>query len=462
MAGMRLSTVADLLGGKLIGEDAEFHSVSADTRTLKKGDIFIALKGENFDGHEYIKAAADAGALGAMVSHFVETTIPLLVVADTRLSLGHLAGLWRARFPGPLVAITGSNGKTTVKEMIASILRQSGPVLATTGNLNNDIGVPLTLLRLRDEHEAAVIEMGASAGGEINYLAAIAEPSVAIITNAAPAHLKGFGSIEDVARAKGEIFEGLSEDGVAVINADDKFAPLWKELTGDRRSITFGLKNRADVTADTDTILCRVEAGNFITTFSMRTPQGNTEIKLKLAGKHNVLNALAATAAALAAKATLNNVKLGLEELRPVAGRLQLKQGVNQACIIDDSYNANPASLNAAIEVLADLVGYKILVLGDMAELGADELPMHHQIGVFARACKIDALFGLGPLSQHAVAAFGAAAQHFTNHDELSSALSQYIAGLQTPVTVLIKGSRSSRMERIVEALTNTASGKKT
>ena len=230
----------------------------------------------------------------------------------------------------------------------------------------------------------------------------------------------------------------------------------------DRRSITFGLKNRADVTADTDTILCRVEAGNFITTFSMRTPQGNTEIKLKLAGKHNVLNALAATAAALAAKATLNNVKLGLEELRPVAGRLQLKQGINQACIIDDSYNANPASLNAAIEVLADLVGYKILVLGDMAELGADELQMHHQIGVFARSCKIDALFGLGPLSQHAVAAFGAAAQHFTNHDELSSALSQYIAGLQTPVTVLIKGSRSSRMERIVEALTNTASGKKT
>lgn len=462
MAGMRLSTIADLLGGKLIGDDAEFHSVSIDSRTLKKGDLFIALNGENFDGHGYVNAAANTGALAAMVAHVVETPLPLIVVADTHLSLGRLAALWRARFPGPLVAITGSNGKTTVKEMIASILRQSGPVLATTGNLNNDIGVPLTLLRLREEHGAAVIEMGASAGGEIGYLSALAEPTVAIITNAAPAHLQGFGSVEDVAHAKGEIFEGLSEDGVAIINVDDKFAPLWKELAGDRRRITFGLKNNADVTAEASSVVGRLEKGAFISAFSMKTPHGNVDIELKLAGQHNVLNALAATAAALAAKASLDNVKKGLEELRPVAGRLQLKLGVNQSRIIDDTYNANPGSLRAAVDVLAAMEGYTILVLGDMAELGADELQIHSEMGAIARSCKIDALFALGNLSRNAVATFGDGAHHFADHDGLSAALRKHIAQQPTPVTILVKGSRSSRMERIVEALIDALPAKKT
>lgn len=461
MTGMRLSTIADLLGGRLIGDDAEFHSVSADSRALKAGDFFIALQGENFDGHEYVKAAADAGALAAMVSRSIETTLPLVLVPDTRLSLGRLAALWRARFPGPLVAITGSNGKTTVKEMVASILRQSGPVLATIGNLNNDIGVPLTLLRLSEEHEAAVIEMGASAAGEIAYLTALAEPTIAIITNATAAHLKGFGSIEDVAHAKGEIFEGLGEDGVAVINADDKFAPLWKELAGERRQITFGMQNNADITANPEAISCHIVEGNFTTSFQLKTPNGNAEIQLKLAGKHNVLNALAATAVALSAKASLKDVKQGLEALMPVAGRLQLKQGVNQSRIIDDTYNANPASLTAAIEVLAYVDGYKILVLGDMAELGADEQQMHRQIGEVARTRKMDALFAVGPLSQHAVAAFGGGAQHFSSHADLSAALLQHIAQVPAPVTVLIKGSRSSHMERVVEALTSLPHGKK-
>ncbi|MDE2089152.1 MAG: UDP-N-acetylmuramoyl-tripeptide--D-alanyl-D-alanine ligase, partial [Gammaproteobacteria bacterium] len=337
MNGMTLSEAARLIEARHIGADAVFTAVSSDTRNLENGDLFVALRGHSFDGHEFIGQARERGACAAVVSRDLPASLPLLLVADTRLALGRLAAGWRARTDIPVVAVTGSNGKTTVKEMTAAILARRGQVLATRGNLNNDIGVPLTLLRLRPEHRHAVIEMGANHPGEIAYLTRLAQPTVALITNAGPAHLEGFGDVAGVARAKGEIYGGLRREGVAVINADDAHAGLWRELTRKHRVLTFGLNTAADVT-----VLQAQDQAD--TRVRLQTPAGQVDVALPLPGRHNVMNALAATAAALACGAALQDVKQGLESMQPVSGRLQSHAGPHGARNIDDTYNANPAS----------------------------------------------------------------------------------------------------------------------
>lgn len=450
MNGMRLAEAARMVGGELRGADAVFTAVSTDTRTLTPGALFVALRGPNFDGHDFVEQARAAGAVAAMVSRAVPTALPLLVVEDTRLALGRLAAAHRAAHNLPLVAVTGSNGKTTVKEMVAAILAQRAPVLATQGNLNNDIGVPLTLLRLAPEHGFAVIEMGANHPGEIAYLTRIARPTVALVTNAGPAHLEGFGSLEGVARAKGEIYEGLSADGVAVINADDAYAPLWDELNRARRRVHFGLNAAAEVRADPASIRFELQDERLCTAFRLIVPNGETDVRLALAGRHNVRNALAAAAAAIALGLGLEEIRAGLEGMRPVPGRLQLKAGRNGARVIDDTYNANPASFQAGIEVLAACPGTRCLVLGDMAELGADAPQLHRQVGEQARRAGIERLYAVGEQSRAAVEGFGAGGCHYADHGELMAALQNELG---PGTVVLVKGSRRMRMERVVEAL---------
>jgi UDP-N-acetylmuramoyl-tripeptide--D-alanyl-D-alanine ligase len=453
---MALNEAAQALGAECIGRDTALAGVSTDTRSLRPGELFVALQGPHFDGHDFIAQAAAAGAAAALVSRAVETDLPLLRVEDTRLALARLAHAHRARFAIPLVAVTGSNGKTTVKEMLAAILGQTGPVLATRGNLNNDIGVPLTLLRLTAEHRRAVIEMGANHPGEIACLTALAHPTVALVTNAGPAHLEGFGSIEGVAHAKGEIYCGLAPGGVAVINADDAYAPLWERLNEQRRCLRFGMRESADVSADPGGMHLVIEGAQVHTRFTLRTPSGAVDVRLPLAGRHNVMNALAAAAAALATGAGLEEIRAGLQDLRGVNGRLQLRPGVGGAWIIDDSYNANPASVAAAIDVLAAYPGMRWLLLGDMAELGESGEALHRQAGEQARAAGIDRLWATGSHSRAAVDAFGAGGRHFATQDELAEAVR---AGLHPAAAVLVKGSRSARMERVVEALTIPATG---
>ncbi len=450
MIRMHLSEAATVLAAKHPGRDVEFAGVSTDSRALQRGNLFVALRGPHFDGHAFLDQAMQRGAVAALVDRAVEMALPNVCVPDTRASLGKLAAAWRARHTMPLVAVTGSNGKTTVKEMIAAILGQRGALLVTQGNLNNDIGVPLTLLRLERAHRHAVIEMGANHSGEIGYLTGIARPTVALITNAGPAHLEGFGSIEGVAHAKGEIYSGLGEGGVAVINADDHYAPLWRELAGGHRIVTFGLNAAADVRAE-----WRAEDSG--SALQLSTPAGVTQVKLPLPGRHNVMNALAAAAAALAAGAALSDIKQGLEAMRPVHGRLERMPGIKGAELIDDTYNANPASLQAALEVLAACATRKWLVLGDMGELGADAVASHERVGDLARAAGVEALYATGELSRYAAQAFGAGSEHFANHVTLIAALTGRLARDNGGVTILIKGSRSAHMEDVVAALSSSA-----
>ena len=439
---MRLHEAADALGAHWAGEDVMLQGVGTDTRTLQTGQLFVALHGPNFDGHDYLAEAKAKGAAACMVEKPV-ANCSALIVGDTRLALGQLARVWRHHFAMPLVAVTGSNGKTTVKEMLASIFARLGEVLATRGNLNNDIGVPLTLLGLDSSHTSAVVELGANHAGEIAYLTAIAEPNVAVITNAASAHLEGFGTLNGVANAKGEIFQGLKEDGTAIINADDEFASLWRGLAKDKKVLSFGLQNPADIAAQWQT-------GDRGSQIHVSTPEGKVKLQLALLGEHNVMNALAAIAAAQAAGVKLTTIKAGLEAMQPVAGRLQLKAGIHGSRIIDDTYNANPASLAAAIEVLAGFTGKHILVLGDMGELGDEARELHAQAGRFARAHGVDRLYTVGPMAAVAAEAFGKEAQQCDSHEAASKALQQE---LTDDATVLVKGSRLSRMERVVQRL---------
>ena len=451
---MMLSEAAKALGAELHGEDVAFAAVNTDTRTLQQGDLFVALCGENFDGHAFVAEAAARGAVAALISAPVDAALPTLRVADTRLALGQLGAAWRARFAIPLVAVTGSNGKTTTKEMLAAILAQRGPVLATQGNLNNDIGVPLTLLRLRGEHRCAVIEMGANHPGEIAYLSNLARPTVALITNAAMAHIGGFGSLDEIAHTKGGIYEGLDENGIGIVNADDAYAGYWGALLGARRCMTFGMNHSSDVYAMAESVRCIVDDTAITTSFHMHTPAGDASVVLPLMGVHNVMNALAASAAALAAGATLADIKAGLEAMRAVKGRLQVKKGIHGTRIIDDTYNANPPSVQAAIAVLATVEGEKVLVLGDMGELGDDAPLFHEQVGKQARQAGIGCLYTTGELSAGAVREFGANGRHCASHDELIAAL---LADLAAGTTVLVKGSRFMRMERVVDALVEKA-----
>ncbi|MDH3690091.1 MAG: UDP-N-acetylmuramoyl-tripeptide--D-alanyl-D-alanine ligase [Gammaproteobacteria bacterium] len=440
---MTLSQAAKIVDGVLTGDDVTFTAVATDTRQLRGGELFVALTGPNFDGHDFLERAGAAGAVAAMVNRSSETRIPFVTVQDTRLALGGLARHWRARMEIPLIAVTGSNGKTTVKEMIAAILRQTGRGLVSEGNLNNDIGVPVSLLRLRADDRFAVVEMGMNHAGEIDYLSRIAQPTIAVITNAAEAHLEGLGRIERVARAKAEIFNGLSTQGVAVLNADDTYVTLWQGLAAPRRCVTFGLANSANVEASYQS--CRGH-----TEISMSTHRGQLDINLPLPGKHNVLNALAAAAASLEAGVGLAHIKKGLERMKSVSGRLQQKQGLAGARVFDDSYNANPASLQAALEVLTAYSGERVLVLGDMAELGISAARMHADIGRLAKELGVEQLLGVGDLTSLAVEAFGQGGRCFNEQSDLIRELKEMMHGR---MTVLVKGSRRMGMERVVDAI---------
>ncbi|HWV62945.1 MAG TPA: UDP-N-acetylmuramoyl-tripeptide--D-alanyl-D-alanine ligase, partial [Oxalicibacterium sp.] len=443
---MRLSEAALATHGRILGRDVIFTSVGTDSRSLVPGQLFVALRGEQFDGHAYVQQCLQQGAAAVMVSTQPTELEAGLLVTDTRLALGDLAGYWRRKFAIPLAAITGSNGKTTVKEMLACILHAAtggaDAVLATQGNLNNDIGMPLTLLKLRETHRYAVAEMGMNHAGEIRYLTRICRPTVALVNNATSAHLGGLGSVEAIAQAKGEIYEGLADDGIAIINADDAFAPLWSMLAAPHKVLRFGLEHAADVSAD-----YRLE-GNY-SNVRVKTAQGDIEFRLHVPGLHNVRNALAAATAAFAMHVPLAKIGEGLAEFGGVKGRLQYKPGLQGALVIDDTYNANPASMKAAIDVLAAQAKQKLLVLGDMGELGADAAHMHAEIGSYAQHAGIDALYTLGELSRGAAAAFDGA-RHF---DTLEALIAAVTADMGSGSVVLVKGSRFMRMERVVAAI---------
>lgn len=446
MIEMTLSKTANILGlTEPHDGNKEFHGICIDTRKLQPGNLFVALPGEKVDGHDFVEEAHQKGASAALVNRQVNTEIPQIIVDDTVAALGQIGKAWRNQFNIPFIAITGSNGKTTTKNMIASIMTAAcngdeSQVLATQGTLNNHLGLPLTLARLHTNHRYAAIEMGMNHFGEIEYLTKLTRPNVAVITNAAAAHLEGLGSVAGVAKAKGEIFLGLPDNGTAVLNHDDDFYHYWLELIGQHKHLSFGFNKDADVTV--------TNMQNDV--ISLHTPKGDVDIKLPLLGKHNVANAMAAAAAALAIGIDLNAIKAGLENIKPAPGRLQLHILANGVKIIDDTYNANPFSLQAAVATLATFVGKKILVLGDMKELGEDAKALHQHAGKDIRGAGIDYLFTFGELSANTAHAFGEGAYHFSEQEKLVNALRPF---LYNQTTILVKGSRSMKMEKVVAGL---------
>lgn len=449
MTPLKMSYLASVTGGELRGADAVFRSVSTDTRTLSGGQLFVALRGPNFDGNLFVSTAAQKGASGALVQQLAgDAGLPQVLVPDTRMGLGQLARAWRQSLDLPLIAVTGSNGKTTIKEMIASIMGQRGPVLATRGNLNNEIGVPLTLLEIDPVSLSAVIEMGANHPGEIDYLARLAMPTVGVVSNAGPAHLEGFGSLEGVARAKGELFQALGPAAVAVMNADDAFAPLWRDLIGRRQMLSFGINEPADFSAS-DIEQQAAESG-LETRFLMRSPKSEFEVALPFAGTHNVRNALAAAAASWAAGADQDDIVAGLAAARAASGRLQLRRTVAGVVVLDDTYNANPGSLAAALEVQSQLPGEAWLVLGDMGELGSSSTRRHAEAGTMAREHGVTRLLAAGKQARAAVQAFGSGGEWFEDADSLIGSLQE---GVPAGAVILVKASRSMRFERVVNAL---------
>lgn len=442
---MMISDIAKLFEQDFSGEDNAFKSVSTDTRSIMPGDLFIALRGENFDGHAYLKLAAEKGAVAAIVDEDVEVNIPTIKVRDTKLALGHLAAYWRQQLDIKMVGLTGSNGKTTVKEMLVCILSEVGKVAATAGNFNNDIGLPLTLLKISAEHEYAVIEMGANHLGEIAYLTNLTSPDIALLNNAAAAHLEGFGSLQGVVDAKGEIFSGLNESGIAVINSDDEYSDYWASMCADHKKIFFGLDETADVTSS-------VDPDEYNGEFLLQTELGEIDIQLHVLGLHNLKNALAASAVSIGLGVSLDAVKAGLEKFKGVKGRLQINQAANDSLVIDDTYNANPASVKAAIDVLATQKSKSILVLGDLGELGSNAKQLHAELGKYAKDKKINSLMTLGQLSRYAAEGFGDNAFVYSQKEELIKDLK---IQLKEKVAVLVKGSRSMHMEDVVTAVIN-------
>ncbi len=441
----RLQELAVLLRAELTGGDGAFLGVSTDTRKLEAGQLFVALRGPRFDGHKFLQEAADRGAAAALVSTASDVAISQVRVPDTLRALGELAADWRRRFDIPVIGITGSFGKTTIKEMVAAILSRRGPLLVTRGNLNNEIGVPLTLFGLAGHHQSAVIEMGANHAREIARLCAIAAPDIGLVTTAGACHLEGFGSLEGVARAKGEMFESLAADGVAVINADDSYAALWRQLASGRRIVTFGFGPGSDFTARN----VRQTAADEIS-FVLVCRAGEADVRLALAGRHNVMNALAAAAAAAQVGADLEQMVQGFGAVAPVSGRMQLLRNCAGGRLIDDSYNASPRAVRAAIEYLCELPGRPWAVLGDMGELGDEGPRLHAEVGRYAREAGVERLFAIGRLSEQTVAAFGAGAQLFHDAASLGAAVRE---DLGPDINVLVKGSRMMRMEQVVEAL---------
>ena len=448
MTSMRLGEIARIAQGQLLGTDREFNGVSTDTRTLKAGSLFVALSGPNFDGHNFIAAAAQKGAVAALVSKPVEASVAQVVVGNPLEALSAFAREWRRQFAIPVIGVTGSNGKTTTKEIIGAILSRLGSCLITRGNLNNHIGVPLMLLEMNASHRYAVIEMGANHIGEIAHLANIAEPTIGIVTNAGAAHLEGFGSLDGVAQGKGEMFKALPQNGVAVINADDKYASLWRDNRSADEVFTFGFEQPADFTAHK--VQASGDEGGFKIDFDLVTPMGTKAATLGLGGLHNLRNALGACAIATAAGATLDDLVNGLASVRAVAGRLELKPAINGAFIVDDSYNANPSSLKAGLDAFKSFGGARWLVLGDMMELGDSADELHAEVGRYAKQAGIARLFAIGQRSHFAVEAFGRGAQWFSDMDAL---IAEARSALAPGIAVLIKGSRSNRLERVTNAL---------
>ena len=445
MRSRTLAAVAQQVSGTLLGADAAFGRVSIDTRTLDAGGLFVAIPGERVDGNDFVPDAHARRAAGAVVSRPADVPLPQVRVSDTRNALSGIARGWRKNFPIPVVAVTGSNGKTTVKELIAGILGGSRRVCVTRGNLNNDLGVPLTLMELAEHHEVLVIELGANHAGEIASLSQMAGPTVGVITNAGAAHLEGFGSIAGVARAKGELLDHLPADGAAILNADDPWCSTWKRRSRATRVLTFGFDPAADCTVRGK--VAEVAEGS---AFTLVLPDGSDfRLTLPLRGRHSVLNALAAAAAACAAGASPDEICAGLSRARPVSGRLNRMSGLGGAAIIDDTYNANPTSTRAALDYLRGCGGRRMFVLGDMAELGADAAELHRQVGEYARDC-CDRLFVLGDLSREAAQAFGSGSQTFTDLNALRQALEPL---LTDDATLLVKGSRVMGLDRLVGSL---------
>ena len=448
-----LQDAAQAAGGRLIGDDQRYDVVSTDSRTLPAGSLFVALRGPSFDGANFVAAAQARGAVGALVERALpEVPLPQVEVTDALKGLQRLGRAWRENFSIPIVGVGGSNGKTSAKEMTAAILSRLGPCMATHGNLNNHIGVPVTLMRLETSHRSAVIEMGANRVGDVAELVALARPTVGFITNAGAEHLEGFVDLDGVARGEGEMVSGLGAGAAAIVNADDDYADYWRGVATAERVVTFGLQPGADFTAAE--VVQAIERSEFTTRFTLKCPLGERAIFLKAGGAHNVSNALGAAAAATAAGASLDDIAAGLADFRTVSGRLQLKAGRRDSWIIDDSYNANPSSVRAGLDVLRSLSGVTWLVLADMAELGEHASDSHAGLGLYARASGVKRLFGFGPESSRAVETFGSGGEWFPDVDSLIRRLQAEIA---PGVTVLIKGSRVNRLERVVRALVGGA-----
>jgi len=442
---LNLIEIAEITKGQLYGDDVLVDGLSTDTRNMHAGALFVALVGDSYDPHEVIEAGKASKAAAVLVQQKVKTNIPQVVVKDTYKALQQLAAAWRKRFSLPVIGVTGSNGKTSVKELIKQILSASlsssgGNVLATVGNLNNHIGVPLTLSNLNESHRFAVIEMGANHAGEIAALAKIAEPNIGVITNIGPAHLEGFGSIEGVARAKAELYQNLSANGVAVVNADEHYREELEKQIGDRMQISFGIEKQADV------------SGKQISSDQIEiiTPVGEIRVKPQVTGMHALLNTLAATAVGLALGLDLEDIKTGIEKTQAVPGRLVRVEGLAGASILDDSYNANPASLAAALDVQAQEPGEHWLVLGDMGELGDESVFMHKKAAEIAKQFGVTRLFAYGELTKHSVEEFGAGAVHFNSHSKLVEKLQEE---LSAGVCILVKGSRAMQLEKIVAGI---------
>ena len=443
MIRLQLSELAEALDCAMPEADVVVETIVTDSRKVHYGTLFAALPGSNVDGHDFAGSAVKLGAAALLVNRRLSLDIPQLVVADVLLALGKLAAMLRQRIDPVVVGITGSNGKTTVKEMVASILRLEADVLATSGNFNNELGVPLSLFGLEPRHRYAVLEMGASKSGDIAYLAGIAKPDISLITNIGPAHLHGFGSEEGVARAKGEIFAALPAGGTAIINADEPWSDLWAEMNSAAHSLTFGSQPGSDVQLLENQGQPRIF-----------TPGGEFELRLSLPGRHNLINATAAAAVALALGVDLSKIQQGLESVKPMPGRLNLIRTNAGWSILDDTYNANPASLYSALQVLSGAQGTPWLVLGDMKELGKGSRKMHWEVGEAAKAMGVGQLFTIGEMSSFTAQAFGEGAEHFEDRDELAAAL---CSRLRPGVICLVKGSRSMGMEAIVEAITEAA-----
>ncbi len=444
---LQLSEIARAVQGQLIGVDCTVSGVGIDTRKLQRGHLYVAIKGHQFDGHDFGLQAQQAGAVALLVDRALDNQLPQILVKDTRLALAELAGYWRKQLPVKVVGVTGSNGKTTVKEMLAAVLATQGETLFTQGNLNNDIGVPLTLLRLEPTHRFAVIEMGANHPGEIAYTSHYAQADVSVITNVGAAHIAGFGDLQGVATTKGEIISNLPAHGVAVINRDDAFYPFWRQLAGERQVVAFGVSDQAEVRASN--IVSELTETGYQTRFELITAARSMPVLLNLAGEHNVKNALAVVAVALQLGIEPDAITKGLAAVKPVTGRMQPLKGRLGNVVIDDTYNANPSSLTAALTVL-EPGRINWLVLGAFGELGPDSEAIHAEMGLTIKQMPVQRLFATGELAKATVASFGEGAQFFDNQEQLISVLQQSLTGCET---VLVKGSRSQKMENVVAAL---------